>query len=396
MNEVQISWRTSNRSPAEPVPAPAPGVIEAKPRVRQGRWRRLVPGKATVALILAFWIVWFGVFTAFNYFNAQETFRETFWRRVIATGVGVVLSFGIAASLEGLRDRTLLYRGVAAIGLTAGATILHSLISEWVWWLFGASPPRTVPLLAYYASDFILRAWYFGSQSGIILALSYASDVHERERRIRTLQGLAHAAQMRALRNQLNPHFLFNALNSVAALISAGRSEQAEQMTEDLSDFLRSTLRLDPQQLISLADELELQALYLRIEQSRFPDRLKVDLQVPDALLDALVPSLLTQPLIENSIKHAVAQSSKPVTISVSARTVDDCLELVIANDAGDAPAPMSAFAARTKGTRFGLVNVAERIRLHFGDDARFVAEPLADGGFSNLVRIPLRSSELS
>jgi LytS/YehU family sensor histidine kinase len=241
--------------------------------------------------------------------------------------------------------------------------------------------PSTIDLV----QDYVLRLWYFGSLSGIILALSYAADVRDREERIGRLQALAHSAQIRALRNQLNPHFLFNALNSISGLISAKRVPDAEIMTEDLADFLRLTLALDPQRMITLDQELHLQRLYLSIEKVRFPDRLHVEENVPDALRTALVPSLITQPLIENSIKYAVARSTRRVELRVSARASGEVLEITVSDSGGD------AVAGRSKGARLGLTNVAERVHMHYGEEGHFIAEPEPSGGFRNVIRIPLQ-----
>jgi LytS/YehU family sensor histidine kinase len=226
------------------------------------------------------------------------------------------------------------------------------------------------------------------SMSVIVLALTYAMDVREREQRIAALRSFAHGAQLRALRFQLNPHFLFNALNSVASLISRNRNLEAETMTECLSDFLRSTMGMDPEGEINLAQEIALQSLYLQIEKSRFPDRLVVELSVPDELRPAAVPNLITQPLVENAVKYAVARSTAPVTLRISARREEDSLLLIVADDGGDAePAPDG-------GTRIGLRNVAERLRLLFGAAASLSAGPRAPRGFEAAIRLPLRLLE--
>src|SRR5207302_219052 len=133
--------------------------------------------------------------------------------------------------------------------------VVHSVLTQEIWNVLAPDSMPPSPLWLVYGTDVLIRFWFFASQSAIILALSYAGDIRERERQIHSLQALAQAAQLRALRNQLNPHFLFNALNSVAGLISAGRPSDAETMTENLADFLRLTLALDPQQLITLEQE---------------------------------------------------------------------------------------------------------------------------------------------
>ncbi len=188
----------------------------------------------------------------------------------------------------------------------------------------------------------------------MILALTYAADLAESEDRVAALLGLTHAAQLKALHYQLNPHFLFNTLNSVIALINSKRSVEAEMMVESLSDFLRSTLALDAASEIPLGMEIELQSLYLAIEKIRFPDRLNVTIDVPDGLRDAMVPNLITQPLVENGIKYGVARNSGRVNLGIVAREVDGKLSPQVQDDGGDAPPP-----TQQKGTK---VRASERL----------------------------------
>jgi len=130
----------------------------------------------------------------------------------------------------------------------------------------------------------------------------------------------AQSAQLRALRYQVNPHFLFNTLNSLSSLIIAGRAEEAESMVLKLSTFFRQSLTLDTGADISLAEEIALQRLYLDIERVRFPRRLKVEMDVPESLEKARLPALILQPLVENAIKHAVSTTRDTVTLSITAR----------------------------------------------------------------------------
>ena len=121
----------------------------------------------------------------------------------------------------------------------------------------------------------------------------------------------AQEAQLRALRYQINPHFLFNTLNSLSSLILSKQTDTAERMLMNLSTFFRATLSADPTADVSLDEEIKLQRLYLDIEQIRFPDRLSVEVDVPDALLAARVPVLILQPIVENAVKYGVAKSKQ-------------------------------------------------------------------------------------
>lgn len=196
-------------------------------------------------------------------------------------------------------------------------------------------------------------------------------------RRTRQAEQAAVAAELRALRAQINPHFLFNALNSVAALTRT-RPAEAESVVERLADLFRYTLRASDHPMVSLADEIESVRLYAGVEAVRFRDRLHVIIEVPDALLRAAVPSLSFQPLVENAVKHGVAQTEGP------------CAVLVRAEQVGNPSSPAVECTVRDTGPGFvstgpevfesgtGLRNVRDRLQLLFGDHTAF--EVLPDG----------------
>ena len=217
------------------------------------------------------------------------------------------------------------------------------------------------------------------------LALLRDREARHRERRMAALQAEAHDAQVRALRYQVNPHFLYNTLSSISTLILEGRSQLAEHMTMQLSAFFRASLATDPFQDVRLGDELELQRLYLAIEQTRFADSLKVEYDVPDVLHDALVPSLSLQPLIENSIKHGLQEAGKMTVLTISARKVAERLVLEVA-DNGRGP-------GCEHGTGVGLGNVKRRLSTRFGNSCRFLAGAMERGGFAVRLEMPLQLS---
>jgi hypothetical protein len=339
----------------------------------------------TIGVIVAFWLIWFVAYTAFAFLNDPTMMQRTIAPRAIIVPVGAILSLGIAYGLNALRRRPFIVRALAASALALLTTVIHTIVSFKVWVIFIPDGYPKSSMLVAYTTDIIVRFWYFASVAAVLLVLTYVRDVNEREERISTLQSLAHTAQLRALRNQQNPHFLFNALNSIAALLSRGRVVEAETMTLNLADFLRTTLAVDPRNEITLDEEIKLQKLYLDIEKVRFPDRLNVSLEIPDDLKDALVPSLITQPLIENSVKHAVARSTAPVRISLAAAARDGQLELVVEDDGGNAELEPG------KGTNVGLYNVGERLTVHYGDAACLNSAKAGASGFRNVIQLPLR-----
>jgi len=343
----------------------------------------------TGSIVVLFWLAYFAAISAMWHFSNTEgtgDTRDMYTPRALTALAGVLISFGMIAVQSWLRESSLARRALIALIMAIAAPLLHLLINIQIFRLFFPdAPPMSLESVA---SDYSWRVWIWSAMSGMILAMSYAADIRERERRILSLQALAHSAQLRALRLQLNPHFLFNALNSIAGLISAKRVQEAEPMTENIADSLRMTLALDPQQLIRLDEELRLQSLYLEIEKKRFPDRLTVRVDVPADLQAALVPSLVTQPLIENSVKYAVAKSTRPVELTITARRLDDQLQLIVADSGGDSGANPD------KGAKLGLRNVAERIHTHYGNRGNVYAEACPGGGFRNRILVPLELRE--
>jgi two-component system, LytTR family, sensor kinase len=226
---------------------------------------------------------------------------------------------------------------------------------------------------------FLFIAW-----SSLYLALQYAGEVRTLERRSAALRTAAQSAELRALRYQVNPHFLFNTLNSLSSLVMTGRSQAAERMIANLSIFFRTSLSGDPTQDVTLAEEIALQRLYLDIEAVRFPERLIVDIDYPPELGSARVPGLILQPLVENAVKHGVSTTARPVTITLRAKLVDARLLLSVEDDG----APVAGDGA--DGTGVGLRNVSDRLAARYGDAAgcRWVCRP--GGGFRVEVTLPL------
>ncbi|HEX8222527.1 MAG TPA: histidine kinase [Allosphingosinicella sp.] len=234
-----------------------------------------------------------------------------------------------------------------------------------------------------------LVTWYFffAAWASFYIAISSATRLRAAERRAAGAERDAQAAQLRALRYQVNPHFLFNTLNSLSSLVMARREEEAEAMIVNLSTFFRSSLTLDPSEDISLAQEIEFQQLYLDIEQLRFPRRLEVRIEVPAELRSARVPPLILQPLVENAIKHGVARTNEPVRLTIAAREEDAQLILTVENDRGPAePVPDE------HGTGVGLANVCERLAARFGGEAACDSGPLPGGGWRVVLTMPVLS----
>jgi two-component system LytT family sensor kinase len=225
--------------------------------------------------------------------------------------------------------------------------------------------------------------WFFLAWAGFYLAVSYSFDLREEQQRTAEIRERAHVAQLRALHSQINPHFLFNSLNSVSALILDGKVALADEMVTKLAQFLRLGLAADPSHKIPLSTELELQRTYLSIEQLRYED-LRVSFEVPEQLLGAKVPALILQPIIENAVKYGVASAPPPATIDIKAWQSGRTLHIQV-TDSGMSSAP------KKTGAGIGLSNVLQRLRLIYGENrARLVATKLEDGSFQVELAFPL------
>ncbi len=225
----------------------------------------------------------------------------------------------------------------------------------------------------------------------VLILLRYTFDYYrryrEKELQIARVETRLATAQLQALRMQLHPHFLFNTLNSISALMHRD-VEAADRMLARLSDFLRMTLEVGGAQEVPLKQELDFLRRYLEIEQIRFPDRLKVKMDVPSGVLDAQVPNLILQPLVENAIRHGIAPSSSAGTIEITARHDAETLKLTVCDD-GPGLEP-GTDGPRREGV--GLTNTRERIRQLYGAASRLELANGATGGLVVRLDIPFRT----
>ncbi len=239
----------------------------------------------------------------------------------------------------------------------------------------------------------VVWLFFFIGWSAFYIAYQAQTEALGAQRRLADAEGAAQAAQVRALRYQVNPHFLFNTLNSLSSLVMTGRTDRAETMLLALSTFFRTSLSLDPSADVSLAEEIDLQRLYLDIEMARFPDRLTVEIEVPQDLQSARLPALLLQPIVENAIKYGVSKSRKAVVIRIEARPLDNHrMALEISNrlkHGGKDELPV----ATHEGTGLGLANVCQRLDARFGDRASCRYGPMASGGYKVSLTMPVETN---
>ena len=234
-------------------------------------------------------------------------------------------------------------------------------------------------------SFYILLCW-----SGLYVGIKYYQQLQEQTEATLKATAAAHQAQLKMLRYQLNPHFLFNTLNAISTLILDGSNTTANQAVSRLSDFLRYTLDNDPMKRVSLGSELDALDLYLEIEKVRFGERLIVEKDVDEAAMRALVPSLILQPLIENAIKYAISPSEDGGTLRISARVQHSTLVLQL-SDTGPG---LGNGQSNGKSSGVGLKNTRERLQQLYGDDQAFTLAPNDPTGLVVTINIPYETDD--
>ncbi|MEX2489845.1 MAG: histidine kinase [Pseudomonadales bacterium] len=233
-------------------------------------------------------------------------------------------------------------------------------------------------------SYFLMLCW-----SGLYFGIKFYQLLQEEKAKSIKAESMAHEAQLRMLRYQLNPHFLFNTLNAISTLIIDKNTATANAMVSKLSNFLRYSLDKDPMKKVDVEHEIDTMKLYLEIEQLRFDDRLDVEFDIEDHARKALVPSLLLQPLVENSIKYAVAQSENGGKIEISARVIDGDLQLQVSDNG---PGLDTTDGALPEFRGVGLANTRHRLRELYGDRHSCRFSEAKPHGLNIEIRIPFET----
>jgi LytS/YehU family sensor histidine kinase len=240
--------------------------------------------------------------------------------------------------------------------------IINSSYEHWVEPAAMAGEPWYGIFMGAISSTYLILCW-----SGLYFGIKYYEALQEQRESMLRAAALAQEAQVKMLRYQLNPHFLFNTLNAISTLILDGQGKIANQAVGRLSDFLRYTLDQDPMKKVTLRQELDALNLYLGIEQLRFGDRLKLEFDIDEDATRALVPSLILQPLVENSLKYAVAPREEGGRLRIEAREDAGCLRLVVQDDGPGLPVGVELGAGRGVGFR----NTRERLAVLYGEQQK-------------------------
>jgi two-component system LytT family sensor kinase len=290
--------------------------------------------------------------------------------------------------------RKLWSRSIAVLGTTTLAAC-YVIAFVWQWlrnvlyydWVKNSWQPEH--LMDYVGgvlgSFYIMLCW-----SGLYFGIKYYQQLQEQTEQTLKAVAMAHQAQLKMLRYQLNPHFLFNTLNAISTLILDGSNKTANQAVSRLSDFLRYTLDNDPMRRVTLRSELDALDLYLEIEKVRFGDRLIIEKDIDERAANGLVPSLILQPLIENAIKYAITPFEEGGTLRITARVQHGTLALQL-SDTGPG---LGNGNNGSKSSGVGLRNTRERLQQLYGDGQAFTLAPNEPSGLIVTINIPFEEED--
>ncbi len=307
----------------------------------------------------------------------------------LLTATGYSLTLLMGALFRRLIKMKVIWTAVLSLAAVVVAAMAFSIIETWSYATFlkPDSRPAGFEYLGAILLNFALLAAWAALYYGINYYILLEEEITQRER----LESQASSAQLAMLRYQLNPHFLFNTLNSISTLVLLKQTERANAMLARLSSFLRYTLANESTAKVTLAQEVETLKLYLEIEKMRFEDRMRPHFRIDPDTIGAKLPSLLLQPLIENAIKYAVTPSEDGADIWMTASREGDAVRIEVAdNGSGEGCADASTSAS----TGVGLANIRERLQQAYGNAHGFTTKTNEHGGFSVVIEIPYQSGE--
>lgn len=305
------------------------------------------------------------------------------------TGYSITLLLSVIYRFV-IDKKPLLTWGATLLAITIGSA-LYAYIDTWVLQTIRQSAEET-PFAQLLVGALFLDTTLLGAWSALYYAINYYVRAEEQADQMLRLEAQATSAQLTMLRYQLNPHFLFNTLNSISTLVLLKQTDQANAMLSRLSSFLRFTLINEAAAKVTLTQEVETLKLYLDIEKMRFEERLRTFFDIDPAAANALVPSLLMQPLVENAIKYAVTPKEEGADISISAQLVGQKLRITV-SDTGPGLQPGQQDFSLSTGV--GMANTRERLTQAYGENQRFDSYVRATGGFEVLIELPYQTKNI-
>jgi len=340
-----------------------------------------------------FWLFqiagWLG-YGAFNFVSSVMILDRN-WLYWYPTTVyivsGFVLTLVMRATFRAMREKSAVMLALVVIVEIAVASILFSMIQVWAYTTL--YPIDWVPVgLWVYIKDAPYTSYIFIAWTGLYFGIGNYLELQQQKEKTLRASALAHQAQLKMLRYQLNPHFLFNTLNAISTLVLDKDVVSADRMLGKLSAFLRSSLVNEPTQKVTLEQELQTLELYLEIEKTRFQKRLRIKFVIAERARDALLPSLLLQPLIENAIKYAVAPREEGGSILLQAEISAGELCITLEDDGPGLPAnPVKAVTKKSSGV--GLVNTRERLQQLYGPGHSMRLINLSPRGLRIVICLP-------
>ncbi|RUL76052.1 sensor histidine kinase [Dyella choica] len=279
-----------------------------------------------------------------------------------------------------------------SVPLLAAATLVLAFAATMLGYAFGLHVGEFKPPFQWsYVLTGMQSIWFLLMVfCAMDLGIGYYLATQQESRRALEAAALRKEAELRALRYQLNPHFLFNTLNAISTLVVDRRTNDATRMLARLGDFLRATLDDDKAHEVALADELSLTEHYLDIEKVRFGDRLAISLRIGPEAMRAAVPYLLLQPLVENAIRHGIARRRQGGRVDMAATVADGRLNIRIFNE-GNAHPTANLPTGWTEPASIGMRNVRERLQRLYADDHRLSMRVTDDGDCLVLIELPFK-----
>lgn len=344
----------------------------------------------------AFWILqaagWSGYLllrTVSTVFNAPSV--KVVLGVIVESIVGYCLTLLMSVLYGSYRKLPRLWAILCTLLTLFAATLLYAVIEAYTFSLFRTNAPVAVLDLSLLPALLFLTSTVLAGWSALYFGINFYLIVEQQTRTMQALENQASSAQLAMLRYQLNPHFLFNTLNSISTLVLLKHTERANIMLSRLSSFLRYTLANEPTAHVTLSQEVETLKLYLDIEKMRFEERLQTRFDIDPRVANARLPSLLLQPLVENAIKYAVTPKEEGAEIAVTARLAGERVQIGV-SDTG--PGLNEASRRPTLSTGVGLANIRERLAQAYGDDHRLDTRSIPGSGFSVEIEIPFQVEE--
>ena len=306
----------------------------------------------------------------------------------LLTATGYSLTLLMGALFRRLIKMRVIWTAVLSLLAVVVASVAFSVIETWSYATFlkPDSRPAGFEYMGAILLNFALLAAWAALYYGINYYILLDEQLTQRER----LESQASSAQLAMLRYQLNPHFLFNTLNSISTLVLLKQTERANAMLARLSSFLRYTLANESTAKVTLAQEVETLKLYLEIEKMRFEDRMRPHFRIDPETIGAKLPSLLLQPLIENAIKYAVTPREDGADIWITASREGQAVRIEVADSGDGGNVDLTA----TQSTGVGLANIRERLAQAYGNAHGFTTRTNEHGGFSVIIEIPCESGD--